>query len=275
MDDSLECMTRAALLAYAVRVDVRRGERLLTSAATGKRWDDTCRSSLIEEVAEMEWSPAVERAAIIALAHPDLDFAGRVALLLADRGSIAARRPLEARLEQVQSKMAALRRRADPSAENQLSRMHANEQELARAVNGAKSWMLTPAERQRFAARCSDAEGTSDGCGGEFRLGDSLDPPQSVRVFPHIGDERQFDFWIGSHRGHSLDDLEHTLRHFPSGTRVHWNDWPQDSHDSLDRWTWAERDDLFERFRRQAATYGVILQRERKYIGHDPAVCPQ
>jgi hypothetical protein len=192
LDHSLECMTRAALLAYIVSVDVRRGERLLTSAATGKLWDDTCSGSLIEEVAELEWSRAVERAAIVALGDRDLDFAGRVAILLANRGSIAARRPLEARLEQLQSKIAAARRRGGPSAENEVWKMQTNEQELARAVSGAKSWMLTPTERQRFAARCTDAEGTSNGCGGAFEFVDILDPPQSVRVFPRIGDEREF-----------------------------------------------------------------------------------
>jgi len=198
-----------------------------------------------------------------------------VVSLLADRGSIAARRPLERRLRQVQSQIAAAGRRADPSAEDQVRRMEVSEQELARAVSGAKSWTLTAAERKRFAARCSDAAGTSNGCGSAFALDDSMDPPLSVRVFPAIGDERQFHYYIGSHRGRSLDDLDHKLRQFPSGTRIHWNDWPQDGYDSLERWTWSERDALFERFRRQAAAYGIILQRERKYIGPRSALCPE
>jgi hypothetical protein len=284
--ESLACIARAALLGYIVRVDARQGERLLTSAATGSQWDDTCGNSLITEVADMEWSPAVERAAVAALTDPDLDFRaadGRVfetivAQLLAQRGSTRVRRPLEARLEQVQSTIAAARRRSDASTDDEVWKLQGVEAELARAVNGARSWMLTHEEREQLDSRCSDASAQPPyhGCNGEFRLDENADPPDSVHVYPRIGDERQFVFAVGSYYGDSLRDLEQKLRQFPSGTRIWWNDWPDPGgFDSLERWTWSERDALFERFRRQAGTHGVILQRERKYIVRGESVCPE
>ena len=79
---------------------------------------------------------------------------------------------------------------------------------------------------------------------------------------PRIGDESRLDFFIEGYAGRSLVDLDRTLRQFPPGTRIYWADHPYDGRDSLDRWTWAERDELFERVRADAARYGVIVQRE-------------
>jgi hypothetical protein len=278
--DSMACATRAAVLAYIVRVDVSRGESLLTAAATGGRWDETCTRSLIEEVANLEWTPAVERATITALAHPDVDLVTSAAGVLAERGSTAAQRPLEVRLEEVQLNIAIRRRQADASAESDVWRLQSVEQELARALNGSKNWLLTAEERERLDGRCSDASEKFEiprryGCHGAFVSGERSDPPHSVSILQRIDHEHEFDVVIGHYLGHSLQDLHQKLRQFPPGTKVHWDDWPKYAGDSLERWTWSERDALFERFRREAATYRVLLQRERTSIGYDASVCPE
>jgi hypothetical protein len=83
-----------------------------------------------------------------------------------------------------------------------------------------------------------------------------------------------FDVSVDYHPLRSLQDLREKLRQFPSGTRIHWSDWPNGLGNTLDRWTWSERDALFEAFRRDAATHGVLLQRERTYRSSDEASCP-
>lgn len=258
-DGSLSCGTRAALLAYLVRVDPERGRQELAKATTGFTWDRTCSGGVLEDTADLEWSPAVEGAALDVLVHEDPDVVGSVSRALSQHGSPSVREALERRLEQVQSAIHDRRDLVNPSREK-IDALQVAEWDLASALTGARSWTLTPEERERFAARCSDGRA----CNGNFTVDRRSDP--AIRLIaprPRIGYERHLEFFIDGYSGRSLEDLDRKLWQFQPGTRIYWDDWPYDGRDSLDRWTWAERDELFERLRRKAARYGVILLRDR------------
>ncbi|HXQ76563.1 MAG TPA: hypothetical protein VN797_00060, partial [Gemmatimonadaceae bacterium] len=255
----LSCGSRAALLAYLVRVDPKRGRDLLVKAATGFVWDETCSGSVLEDAAALEWTPNVEAAALQVLADQDAGAAGSAARVLSQYGSASVRRALEQRLDLLQ---AIIRQRSDSPnrSDEELRELHDAEFDLITSLVGARSWTLTREEQAHLADRCLV------GSCGNFAHDDRSDPPvQMIAPRPLIGDEGHLGFFIEGYSGRSLVDLDRKLRQFPPGTRIYWGDGPLpfDGRDSLDRWTWAERDALFERVRRDAARYGVILQRER------------
>jgi hypothetical protein len=263
----MTCATRASLLAYLVRTDGVRAEPLLRTAAVGDMWDETCEGALIEAVAELEWTPVVERSAFVALAFPDVDLTIDVARLLAERGSRSARRPLERRLAEVQASIAAARR-SSPSDEEETSRLETVEHELARALDGAKSWRLTDAEREQFRGRCSDD------CGGGFVLDPITEPQHTIRVNGPARDH-ELGASVDHYAARSLRDISFKLRQFPRGTRFYYNDRTPFPDVSLEQWTLSERNALFERLKNEAAAYGVILQRERKVTVTGAGLCPQ
>ena len=136
--------------------------------------------------------------------------------------------------------------------------LHDAEWALMSSLADASGWTLTRTEQDDLTDRC--------GC-SNFAYDSWSDPPLLlIAPRPRIGDESHLDFFIEGYAGGSLVDLHRKLRQFPSGTRIYWGDRSVfDIDDRLDRWTWAERDALFNRVRRDAARYGVILQRERTF----------
>ena len=265
--DTMTCATRAALLAFFARVDPPLGERLLLTAATSATTDDTCEHNLLEDAAFLEWTPGVERVAIAVLADSNAGIVESAAGPLSDLGSANARGPLEFHLKRVQSRIADARRRpADggtvPVRDRDVRKLEDAERALARALLGSGRWILTPGERSQLAAQCSDG----DGCNDQFLRDDRWDPPDEISwIRPRIGFERELRFWVDFFHGRSLKELEQKLRQLPTGTRVYWNDRGSDRPDSLERWTWSDRDRLFERVRRSARRHGVIVQRERTF----------
>ena len=258
----LRCGTRSALLAYMVRADVRSAERLLTEAATKGFWDDTCERALISEVADLEWSAAVEGAAIVALAHSDPALVSEAARVLAKRGSLAARAPLEQRLRSLIATARSLSARKDAASDRRRRDLAFAARDVAYALAGAKSWLLTSAERREFRELCKPlAEGVT--CAGAFAFGDG-DRPHVVEV---RSASHGFLISVDAYPTQSLADLREKLRQFPAGARLFWDDHPMGSGDTLDRWTRAERDRLFAEFQREAATHGVILHREQTARG--------
>ena len=232
-------------------------------AATGFIWDETCSGSVLEDAAELEWTPTMEVAALEVLADQDAGAAGSAASILSRYGSASVRPALEQRLDVLQ---ALIHQRTDSSnaSDEEMRDLHAAQWRLTSALASARSWTLTSEERDRLAARCVD-----DGCEA-FEYDRMTDPPLSmIAPRPRIGDESRLTFFVAGYAGRSLVDLDRKLRQFSSGTRIYWGDRLLFD-DSLDRWTWAERDALFERVRRDAARYGVILQRERT-LRPDPA----
>ena len=114
---------------------------------------------------------------------------------------------------------------------------------------GSGRWVLTPEERSQFAAQCSDGRG----CNETFRDDRDWDPSDEVMwIRPRNGFERELRFWVDFFQGRSFEELEQKLRQYPTGTRIFWNDWGSDRQNSLERWTWSDRDRLFERVRRSA-----------------------
>ena len=70
----------------------------------------------------------------------------------------------------------------------------------------------------------------------------------------------------------SIEELERKLTQFAPGTRLYWEDplgWPGAG--SLERWTWSERNALFERVRASAARHGVTIQPSALTGGDEPA----
>jgi hypothetical protein len=265
--ETMTCATRAALLAFFARVDPPLGERLLLAAALSATTDQTCRGNVLEDAAFLEWTPAVERVALVVLADSDGGIVEDAARLLSERGSAKARGPLGFHLKRVQSRVAEARGPADgtaPVRNPDVGALEDAENVLARALSGSGGWVVTQSERLQLAAQCSDGYG----CNGQFRRDDRWDPPDQIRwIRPRIGFERELEFWVDMFPGRSIAVLEQKLRQYPAGTKVHWDDKPGgDPHDSLERWTWSDRDRLFERVRRGARRHGVIVQRERTFL---------
>jgi hypothetical protein len=253
----LSCGSRAVLLAYLVRVDPKRGRVLLVKAATSFMWDETCSGSVLEDAAELEGTSNMELAALQVLAGRDADAAGSAARALSQYGSVSVRPALEQRLNALH---VVIRQRGESpnSSVREQRGLHNAEYDLMSALAGARSWTLTREEQNRLADRC-----LLGSCGNLADVSWSDPSLSMIAPRPRIGDEAQLPFFIAGYSGRSLADLDRKLRQFPPGTRIYWDDHPWDGRDSLDRWTWVDRDELFERVRRDAARHGVILQRER------------
>jgi hypothetical protein len=229
----------------------------------------------LEDAAFLEWTPAVERVAIVALGDSNGSVVESAARPLSELGSASARQSLEFHLTRVRSHIADARRMADggasPLRDRDIEALEDAERALAQAMLGAKRWTLTLDERAELARRCTDGHG----CNHQFDSYRSWDPPDQVSgVRPRVGHERELQFWIDSFPGRSIEDVEQKLRQYPVGTKVYWDDRPGDMDDSLERWTWSERDRLFERVRLNAGRYGVIVQRERTLIPNAAAPRP-
>jgi hypothetical protein len=98
-------------------------------------------------------------------------------------------------------------------------------------------------------------------CDRASSLGDFADPPRQVWVSLSNRDDGELAVSVDGYHGR-LGDLMEKLRQYPRGTTFSWND---HLGDSLERWTLSERDALFDRLRREAAAFGIVLQRERTY----------
>jgi hypothetical protein len=255
--ESMSCGTRSALLAYLARVDARHVEDLLAMASTTERWDETCESSLIESVADMEWTTAVERVAVATLSHHDLGVVQNAARVLANYGSIDARRPLERALQVLEERRQQAISDGVEEDTQEMGTFTGAEIELARAIVGAKNWIVSPEEGRQMRGCAA--------CAADLHFDESIDPEHSVTLFGRRrGLEHKLGFAVEHYYGcGSVGDLLTKLRQFPRGTRVYWHDQMYYGETTLDQWTRSDRDRLFAHVRTSAAAHGVVVQRRR------------
>ena len=126
----------------------------------------------------------------------------------------------------------------------------------------ARGWLLTDDAAADEAAQC-----VTRNCAQAFRGDRDVNPEIGVEAHrPVPGDEHHIRFGIGHMDYDSIEALERKLTQFAPGTRVFWGYrlrwWIRRQ---LGRWTWAERNAVFERVRASAARHGVTIQRERTY----------
>jgi hypothetical protein len=220
----------------------------------------------------------VERIAVRVLGHPDPQIVSDASRVLAARGSVAARHALERRLLEIRSEIAAAVKRGTEADREKVEALERSGGSIASALNGAKAWTLAPEDYDRLNATCtepvSDDWRSRQRCGRASGLRDAADPAHQVRLSLSSRGDRELDVSVDDYHG-SLGDLIEKLRQYARGTRFHWDDRTYFG-DSLERWTQSERDELFERVRREAAVFGILLQRERTFrTPADPAGCSE
>ena len=250
----------APILAHLSRVDPAAalpGLREALSFWPDRHVDET----LLEQVANLEWQPVIERVTIEALSGGDPGEVERAARVLSRHGTPRAGEHIQARLRRSQ---AALRQQkiAQPASKLDGSADWNLEEELAVALAHARGWLLTDDAAAQEAAQCLNPR-----CSDVFERNQYADPDVDIRAYgPVPGDERHVRFMIGQTDYDSIGALERKLAQFAPGTRVFWGYRLRGSfEDSLERWTWPERNALFERVRASAARHGVTIQRERTY----------
>ncbi len=257
---TLPSTAKAAILAHLSRVNPAVATRGLREASS--LWPtEGDRETLLDYVAQLTWQPEIERAAIEALSASNRNDVESAARLLSRHGTPAAGEHIRARLSLLRA--ALLRQKAERPASfpDELVAGYL-ENDLAVALAHARGWLLADDTAAAEAAQC-----VTSNCSWAFLIDRRADPAVEVEAYgPIPGDERHVSFRIGQMDYDSIEALERKLTQFASGTRVFWNDWPRRrSEDNLERWTWSERDALFEQVRSSAARHGVRIQRERTW----------
>ena len=260
---TLPSAAKAAILAHLSRVNPAAPRKALREASVALAGPKATWETLLEYVASLTWQPEIERAAIEALSGSDPNDVERAARLLSRHGTPEAREPIRARLRRSQAVLLRQEDRTTCIATGRIAPNGTSKKSWRVALAHARGWLLADDAAAAEAAQCVTP--TVRRRSPEDR---DADPEIEVEAYgPVPGDERHIRFVIGQMDYDSIEELERKLTQFAPGTRLYW-DVPAPlsrSEDSLERWTWSERNALFERVRASAARHGVTIQRERTY----------
>ena len=186
--------------------------------------------TLMGEVADIHYGPALEQATIVGLHNPDPGVVADAARTLGRHGPPGSEAALWARLQMPDT---ARRSRA------------VIEQGLTQALATAQNWYASPARLKQIRALCVTEE-------GRRTLDESLQAvgDRKVSVYFEIGDR---GYWtIGQYNGQGRTAFFAKLAQFPHGTRFWWQD--------MDFGPDQER--LYTQARTVAHAHGQTLERQ-------------
>ena len=156
---SWACAIESPLLAYFLRVNEKEAldliERALQPAAT-----TGCRHGLLQALAELRWTPVLQKVAFAHLWDSDAEVAGNAATMLGEHGSSEAEGTLWKRLEAWSEQW---RGHASELRETPIDRQNPNwpqivfENNLALALVNGKAWELSLAQRSHVVNLCVTA----------------------------------------------------------------------------------------------------------------------
>ena len=216
-----------ALLAYFLRVEPAFGQSKLEAALTAYRPRDY--SSLLGDVASLQWNSALERVAISHLTNAGEGVAIDAAQTLRLYGSPAAQSALIARLKNTgDAKYPKIRARIEGA--------------LVSALADAQNWLCPPSQLQQIRALCrTDA--------GRGNADEYLRSRTGAKVHVDITPD---GYWnVDHYTGRGTQTLRAKLAQFPRGTQFSWQTL------SFDR----QEKHVFDALQQAVAARGSTLQR--------------
>lgn len=202
-----ECASRAALLAYFLRVEPSIGREYLNEALAARDGYPRCFESTLKNVAQLHMSADVEVVATAALDDADSDVVSNAAEVLKNYGSADAEKALWQRLEKWHAAL--------PSESQDLDKLDTGGKVLRNALSGGQAWLSNPAKLERLLDFCLTEKGCEEidkairtwsyGVYVGFNLADE---PSSISVAHYVFP--------------SIDALKQKLLQFPKGTLFTW-----------------------------------------------------
>ena len=203
----VECASRAALLAYFLRVEPSIGREYLNGALAARDRHPRCFESTLKEVAQLHMSAEVEEVATAALDDADSDVVSSAAEVLKNYGSADAEKALWQRLEKWHAAL--------PSGSRELDKLDSIGKALRNALSGGQAWLSDPEKLKRLRDFCITEEGCKE-----------ID--ETIRTW-------SFDIDVGFNLAYepssigvahyelpSIDSLKQKLLQFPKGTLFTW-----------------------------------------------------
>ncbi|MDX2043508.1 MAG: hypothetical protein SF097_19985 [Acidobacteriota bacterium] len=210
------CTEQSQLLAYCLRINAAEGETLLRRALTARE-RTRCYSGVLSKVAELHFTPEVEKLALEMLEDSDTNVVISAVKVLGKYGSDKAEAPLWKKLEQWHQTWNGRERELKTAFNNEAIRNQSSlEQALQTALAEAPGWLATPKELNRLKQLCVTESAKNTVTQLLEQWGDKF----TLR-FTLYNDE-----WGRAEIGHyelkSLASLKQKLAQFPNGTVIRW-----------------------------------------------------
>lgn len=213
----MACFEQNHLLAYCLRIDGAGGEALIRQALN-TRERTHCYPGVLNQVAELHFSPEVEKLALEVLNDSNLEIVISAVNVLGKYGSSEAEAPLWKKFEQWSQTWGKRGGELDSAAlENEsLQSQSQLEQALQSALGQAAGWLTSPKELVRLKQLCVTRQKQEDVDRWLQKWSDKI----VLRFMPYDNEWGRAE--VGHYRLSSLEALKQKLAQFPKGTVFHW-----------------------------------------------------
>jgi hypothetical protein len=212
----MACTEQSQLLAYCLRVSAAEGEALLRRALTARE-RTRCYSGVLRQVAELHFTPEVEKLVMEMLEDSDTNVVISAVEVLGKYGSNKTEAPLWRKFEQWHQTWNGRERELETAFDNEAIRNQSNlERALQTALAEAPGWLATPKELTRLKQLCVTQSAKNTVTRLLKQWGDQF----TLRFTPYNDEWGRAE--IGHYALRSLASLKQKLAQFPNGTVIHW-----------------------------------------------------
>jgi len=251
-EGKMNCQTQAALLAYFLRVDLEYGAAAFEQVLAYDRVTRGYPCGGLEDVGRQFMSPELEDIAIEHLADTNQGVAIQAIVLLRQKGSAKAEKPLLDRLGRWHAEWQARVAEVQPQIENGVvtGEPMQLELELVRALVSGMAWTLDADQLKQIEQLCLTPDGRS-----EVQNAIKARDDRTIHISLSLPDDFPVSITLGNSHPESIDQLKTKLSTMSKDSHFIWQSFSQDDE--------AEAR-LFEEVRSFLAKRGMTLERFEK-----------